>query len=378
MTKITEDEFRDFLKRTVSDLTPPDNFMGSEKLFGKVLRDVDLINPLTGFMMRALLALGPEQAACSLWATGFQMGREFESGRAEVAELNRLMQPDKRTSDLNPAPVPIQTKKETEAMNPLRGGSPEGHNQAVRQDRSGSPPQGDRTNFFSTCRAGNFGTSPAQCRAWTRDYWRAQTLIFLACIASSAQTLVNTSQVHWQQVNLSACGIPVLPPGTNTLLDVGQIRYSPQAPLSINCWPVVLQTNAWSILTTKCTRCHGTDGPWLDSSGVWHPFPADSLLGFANTRGEVGNLDLRTFQSMRTGGNRGPAVVPGNSAASLIYRFTSLLISVPPTEADVAALDALDVDFPPAAVLMPPYPYSLSPAESAALKAWIDAGCPMQ
>ncbi len=270
---------------------------------------------------------------------------------------------------------PFASRADSET--PLGGGSPEGQSQGSARQNSGKPPQGNWANLFSTCRSGNFGTSPAQCRFWTRGYRRAQTLIFLACIAS-AQTLVNPSQVHWQQVNLSPCGIPVLPPGTNTLLDVGQIRYSPQAPLSPNCWPVELHANAWSILNTKCTRCHGTDGPWLDSSGVWHPFPTDSLLGFQNTRGEVGNLDLRTFQSMRTGGNRGPAVVPGDSSRSLIYRFTSLLISVPPTQDDVAALDGLDVDFPPAAVLMPPYPYSLSPAESAALKDWIDAGCPMR
>jgi hypothetical protein len=94
MTKPTEDEFRTFLKRTISDLTPPENFMGSERMFGKVLSEVDLITPLTGFMMRALVAMGPEQAACSIWATGFQMGREFECARTEIAELNRLIPPE--------------------------------------------------------------------------------------------------------------------------------------------------------------------------------------------------------------------------------------------------------------------------------------------
>jgi hypothetical protein len=94
MTKPTEEEFREFLKRTMSDLTPPENFMGSERMFGKILQEVNLITPLTGFMMRALVALGPEQAACSLWATGFQMGREFESAKTEIAELNRLIPPE--------------------------------------------------------------------------------------------------------------------------------------------------------------------------------------------------------------------------------------------------------------------------------------------
>jgi hypothetical protein len=162
----------------------------------------------------------------------------------------------------------------------------------------------------------------------------------------------------------------------------GTFSGPPKRPMALmqitpGCWPADLQDNAWSIINTKCTRCHGTDGPWLDSSGVWHPFPPDSLLGFQNTKAEVGNLDLRTFTSMRQGGNRGPAVVPGNSSRSLIYRFTSLLISVPPTEADLQALDALDMEFPRMAVLMPPYPNALQPAEIAALKDWIEAGCPM-
>jgi hypothetical protein len=212
------------------------------------------------------------------------------------------------------------------------------------------------------------------------------------------QTQLNPRNVSWQQVNLDICGIiPIIPPGTGgTRLDIGQIRFPVQTvaapkprrvihsemlgpfspkkaatmaalfPLSSNCWPVDLETNAWSVINTNCTRCHGETGP-----------PPDTLLTFQAIRGEVGNLDLRTFQTMRTGGNRGPAVIPGDSAHSLIYLFTSLLISVPPTVADVQALDALDAQLNGIAVLMPPYPLPLQSAEIAALKAWIDAGCPM-
>jgi hypothetical protein len=232
-------------------------------------------------------------------------------------------------------------------------------------------------------------------------------LIFAYCGRDGlrGQTLINPKNTPWQQINLDACGIPVLPPGTTgTRLDVGQIRFPVQTlaqpkprrvinspmsgpfspkkaatmaalvPLSSNCWPLDLQTNAWSVINTNCTRCHGND-----------LVPGDVHL--------VDGLDLRTFQSMRTGGNRGPAVIPGDSGHSLIYLFTSLLVSVPPTVADVQALDALDtfVDtftrtvpspsgngYESGAVLMPPYPLALQPAEIAALKAWIDTGCPLR
>jgi hypothetical protein len=218
--------------------------------------------------------------------------------------------------------------------------------------------------------------------------------ILLGC--ATGQTLINPQNVPWQQVNLDSCGIPIVPPGTaGTRLDVAQLRFpvqiaaSPQLkrvinspmsgpfslkkaatmaaliPLSSNCWPVDLQTNAWSVINTNCTRCHGETGP-----------PPDTLLTFQAIRGELGNLDLRTFPAMRTGGNRGPAVIPGDSAHSLIYLFTSLLMSVPPTMGDVQALDAL-AQVRGNAVLMPPYPLALRSAEIAALKAWIDSGCPL-
>jgi Planctomycete cytochrome C len=226
-----------------------------------------------------------------------------------------------------------------------------------------------------------------------RLFWFILVPLFAWCgHDGKAQTLVTPRNVPWQQVNFSSCGGT----RTGTALNIAQIRQPQPSALQAKparnplerpmsgpfsgppkramaimqitsaCWPADLQDNAWSIISTKCTRCHGETGP-----------PPDTLLTFQNIKGELGNLDLRTFASMRTGGNRGPAVVPGNSAASLIYRFTSLLISIPPTEADVQALDALDLQFPRMAVLMPPYPMALQPVEIAALKDWIDAGCPM-
>jgi len=235
-------------------------------------------------------------------------------------------------------------------------------------------------------------------------FWLILVPIFAYCGRDGlrGQTQLNPRNTPWQQVNLDACAVPVIPPGTaGTRLNVAQLRFPVQplaepkprrvinpgmttgpgspkklatmaalVPLSSNCWPLDLQTNAWSVLNAKCTRCHGND-----------VVPGDVHL--------VDGLDLRTFQSMRTGGNRGPAVIPGDSGHSLIYLFTSLLISVPPTVADVQALDALDSlvsvtvpspsgnGYESGAVLMPPYPFSLTPAEIAAIKGWIDAGCPL-
>jgi Malectin domain len=150
---------------------------------------------------------------------------------------------------------------------------------------------------------------------------------------------------------------------------------------------------ARSIIDDKCTRCHGVDGPWLDTAGVWHPFPSDSLLGFANTRKEVGDLDLRTRASILQGGSRGPAIIPKNGAASRMYRYAAFLPAVPPTLADVARLNAANGDLKQ----MPPYAYGISadptgeaidrflslsptveltPRQLAAVKFWIDLGAP--
>jgi len=52
---------------------------------------------------------------------------------------------------------------------------------------------------------------------------------------------------------------------------------------------------AFSILKQKCIQCHG-----------------ESV--------QMAGLDLRTLEAMLKGGEKGPAIVPGNAEASLLYR----------------------------------------------------------
>src|SRR5215813_6712317 len=82
----------------------------------------------------------------------------------------------------------------------------------------------------------------------------------------------------------------------------------------------------FSILNQKCIQCHGE---------------AVQMAG----------LDLRTLETMLKGGEKGPAIIPGNAEASLLYRR-------------VAGLDKPRMP-------MAPLP-SLAQQEIAALKSWID------
>ncbi|MBS1825037.1 MAG: PSD1 domain-containing protein [Acidobacteria bacterium] len=83
---------------------------------------------------------------------------------------------------------------------------------------------------------------------------------------------------------------------------------------------------AQNILQSKCFQCHGQ----VQSSG----------------------LDLRTSESLKKGGKRGPAVIPGNAAASLLFQ-------------------AIRREGP---LHMPPGKTPLTPSEIATIKTWIDAG----
>jgi hypothetical protein len=85
------------------------------------------------------------------------------------------------------------------------------------------------------------------------------------------------------------------------------------------------------MLQAKCLGCHG-DGEELE-----------------------GALDLRNREAMLRGGKSGPALVPGNSCASLIYQ--TLL------RTDERMMPPRDRD-------------RLSAEEIAALKTWIDDGAP--
>src|SRR5262245_17103853 len=85
---------------------------------------------------------------------------------------------------------------------------------------------------------------------------------------------------------------------------------------------------AVSILKQKCFQCHG-----------------DAL--------QMSKLDLRTRESMLKGGEKGPAIVPGNAEKSPLYRR-------------VAGLEQPAMPMAP----LPP----LAPKEVAALKEWIAQG----
>ena len=80
------------------------------------------------------------------------------------------------------------------------------------------------------------------------------------------------------------------------------------------------------ILAAKCLACHGAT--------------------------QMSGLDIRTAESLKKGGSRGPAVVPGNAEASLL--FQAITRSGP--------------------LKMPPGANALSPAEIDSIKSWINAG----
>ena len=85
---------------------------------------------------------------------------------------------------------------------------------------------------------------------------------------------------------------------------------------------------AVTILQKNCASCHG----------------ATQMSGF----------DVRRRDAILRGGKRGPAVVPGHSADSLLYRAVS-------RDGDLK---------------MPPGKSGLSAEELASIRAWIDAGAP--
>jgi cytochrome c553 len=88
--------------------------------------------------------------------------------------------------------------------------------------------------------------------------------------------------------------------------------------------------DAASIFLAKCLTCHGA------------------------TR--MSDLDLRTTDGILKGGKRGPAVVPGNAGASLLYAAVK-------REGELQ---------------MPPGKDALTPGEVAILRDWIDAGARME
>jgi cytochrome c553 len=90
---------------------------------------------------------------------------------------------------------------------------------------------------------------------------------------------------------------------------------------------VVFRQQIQPLLTTKCLLCHGADK-------------------------KRGGLDLRQRATALAGGDNGPALVPGKSADSLLYRKLA------------------EREMPPQ--------NPLAPEQVAAFKAWIDAGAPYE
>ncbi|HYP12483.1 MAG TPA: c-type cytochrome domain-containing protein, partial [Bryobacteraceae bacterium] len=90
-----------------------------------------------------------------------------------------------------------------------------------------------------------------------------------------------------------------------------------------------LDERAHTILATKCLSCHGDV--------------------------RMADLDLRQSTTILKGGKRGPAVVPGNAEASLLFKAVK-------REGDVQ---------------MPPGKSSLTTAEVSTLRDWINAGARM-
>ena len=94
---------------------------------------------------------------------------------------------------------------------------------------------------------------------------------------------------------------------------------APVAPVADDA----LAHDAWRVLTEKCLACHGGDGKKFKSG-----------------------LDLRTRQSALKGGERGPALVPGDPAQSLIYRAVTRVdedLSMPPKEKDKLAAEQVEL-----------------------------------
>ena len=94
----------------------------------------------------------------------------------------------------------------------------------------------------------------------------------------------------------------------------------------------VTEKEVLPILEQKCFQCH-----------------SENL--------KMSNLDLRTRASMLKGGDKGPAIVPGNAEGSAIYRR-------------ITGLETPKMPMAP----MPP----LSEKEMVVLKTWIDQGAPWE
>jgi len=155
--------------------------------------------------------------------------------------------------------------------------------------------------------------------------------LFLCALPAIAQTMASPDQVPWQQVDWTLCGSPAHP---GTQIRLWQIKAPPGA-LDL-CWPQSLSVAAWSVINTRCTRCHG-NGVIEENAriGIIQEPPTAYPPGRVDL---VGDLDMRTKEAILKGGSRsnpeckvdplrpgkcGPALKPRDPMGSLIYRFAS-------------------------------------------------------
>ena len=97
--------------------------------------------------------------------------------------------------------------------------------------------------------------------------------------------------------------------------------------------------NRFLILSLAGVALAAEDGPAI---------LAKRCSGCHNSQAKIGGLDLTTFSSAKTGGSRGPSIVPGQAEESLLYRRVR------------------EGSMPPAA--------KLPQQEQEALRQWIDDG----
>jgi hypothetical protein len=114
--------------------------------------------------------------------------------------------------------------------------------------------------------------------------------------------------------------------------------------------PAAVAVAALDLIRSKCARCHGNDLK-----------PGDTHL--------VGNLDLRTLASMLEGGDRGPALAPGDPDSSLIYRFAVHPQFPTATAEQTLALTTANDD----SLGMPPFG-RLKDSQIQIIRDWIAAG----
>lgn len=89
MKILTSEEFRAYMSKALEAREPPDNWYQATEIIHQWAEE----NPnfVLELVVRYLeIALTGANPNLSLWATGFQVGRDFELSRIEAGELSRI------------------------------------------------------------------------------------------------------------------------------------------------------------------------------------------------------------------------------------------------------------------------------------------------